>query len=160
MEGKKMNIGVIVYSHSGHTYKAALELQKTLSDAGYQVSLEQLETLGPVQVNSDDFILKAKPSLADYDAVVFCSPVHGGVPAKPLLRYLDQVASLKGKQAAGLVTHFFPRKWGADQTLAALKDISESKGARYCASGDVRWFGFARGKQMKQAVKAIQRTLD
>lgn len=41
-----MNIGIIVYSLSGHTLALAVQLKEALSADGHEVTLERVETVG------------------------------------------------------------------------------------------------------------------
>jgi flavodoxin len=134
-----MNIGIIVYSQSGHTLSVAMELEKKLSAAGHMVNLEQVEIYGPERPGAADFQLKTKPKVDAYDALVFGSPVRGGIMPLPMTSYLEQTTSLEGKKVVCLVTHFFPTKWGANQTIKQMIEVCESKGATVCGSGDVGW---------------------
>ena len=152
-----MNIGLIVYSKTGHTLSVARRLKEKLSAAGHAVTLEQLETVGPVSPNAMSVELKTMPAIAAYDALVFGSPVWGGVPAAPIVSYLGQVPSLAGKKVACLVTGFFPAEWGRNQTVARMKEICESKGATVCGSGSVGWFRLDRKRQIADVVDHLSR---
>jgi flavodoxin len=134
-----MNIGIIVYSHTGHTLSVATKLKERLSANGRTVNLEQVEIYGPDGPGVMDVRLKTKPSIDTYDALVFGSPVRGGVMSPAMTSYLEQIASLQGKKVVCLVTHFFPPGWGANQTINQMKAICESKGATVCGWGDVGW---------------------
>jgi flavodoxin len=154
-----MNVGIIVYSLGGHTLSVSRRLEEALTKSGHQASLIRLETVGPARASAEDADLKAAPAVDSYDAVVFCTPVRGGVPASPMRRYLEQIPTLAGKKVACMVTHFFPPQWGASQTIALLKATCESKGASFCGSGSVRWFLFYRGRQLEQVVNELCRSL-
>ena len=134
-----MNIGIIVYSHTNHTFSVAMKLKERLSAAGHVVRLERVEVYGPAKLGATYVRLKTKPEIDTYDALVFGSPVRGGAMPPAMTSYLEQVASLQGKRVACLVTHFFPPEWGANQTIKRMKEICESKGATVCGSGDVGW---------------------
>ncbi len=151
-----MNIGIIIYSVSGHTLSVAAELEKKLSVAGHTVTLERLETEGPPTLRSESAPLKTKPAVASYDGLVFAAPVRGGVPASPMTRYLEQIPSLQGKPVDCLVTGFFPvAGWGRDQTIAQMCEICESRGATVRGSGSVGWFGLGRGRRIAQLVDSL-----
>ena len=126
-----MKIGIIVYSHTGHTFSVAVALKEKLSAAGHAVNLERVEIYGPDRPGATHASLKTKPSIDTYDALVFGSPVRGGVMPPAMTSYLEQIASLQGKKVACLVTHFFPPGWGANQTINQMKAICESKGTGY-----------------------------
>ena len=150
-----MNIGIIVYSHTGHTLSVAMKLKEKLSAAGHVVTLEQIETAGPVSLSATSAELKTKPAIDTYEALVFGSPVRGGVPAPPMMSYLEQVTSLEGKKVACLVTGFFPPGWGRNQTVAQMIEICESKGATVCGSGSVGWSSLQRKRQISKVVDSL-----
>ncbi|MBN1875621.1 MAG: flavodoxin family protein [Anaerolineae bacterium] len=141
-----MNIGILVYSHTGHTLNVARKLQEQLSASGHMVTLAQLETVVPLKMGDTTASLKTIPPVDTYDALVFACPVRGGTPAPPMRVYLEQITSLEGKKVACLVTGFFPAKWGRNQTLAQMKTLCESKGATVCGLGSV-WWSFPGRKQ-------------
>ena len=134
-----MKIGIIVYSHTGHTFSVAVALREKLSAAGHAVNLERVEIHGPDGPGVTNVSLKTRPRIDTYSALVFASPVRGGVVSPAMTSYLEQIVSLQGKKVVCLVTHFFPPAWGANQTIAQMKSMCESKGATVCGSGDVGW---------------------
>ena len=147
-----MNVGIIVYSQTGHTLSVAVKLQEALSAAGHAVNLEQVKTAGPVRPGAANVTLETQPEIDRYDALVFGSPVHGGVPAPAMASYLEQIASLQGKKVACLVTGVFPAGWGRNQTIAQMVKICESKGATVCGSGSVGWWSLGRRRQIAAVV--------
>jgi len=152
-----VDVGIIVYSQTGHTLSIAVKLKEALSAAGHRVSLEQLETVEPVRMYAADAQLKTKPAIDTYDALVFSAPVQGGAPAPPMGSYLEQIASLQGKKVACLVTGIFPAGWGRNQTIAQMKDICQSKGATVCGSGSVGWWSFGRRQKIAAVVDELSR---
>lgn len=150
-----MNIGIVVYSRTGHTWSVAVKLKDRLCASGHAVALERLETVGPVSLGPTGGELKTKPAIDAYEALVFGSPVQGGMLAPPMLSYLEQVASLEGKRVACLVTGFFPAGWGRNQVLAQMKELCASKGATVCGSGSVGWFSLGRGRQISRVVNSL-----
>ncbi len=152
-----MNIGIIVHSKTGHTLAAAKALQQTLSAAGHAVTLAQLEPVGPVSSSATHAELKTRPEIDAYEALIFGSPVWGGHMSAPMNSYLEQIASLQGKKVACLVTHFFVRGWGGDQTLKQMQAACAVKGATDCALESVRWFSLDRKKQISQVVDSLSK---
>ena len=152
-----MDIGIIVYSHTGHTLSVAMKLKEKLSAAGHAVNLERVEVSGSARLGAADAQLKTKPKIDTYDALVFGSPVRGGMMPPAMTSYLEQVTSLRGKKVACLVTHFFPPGWGANQTINQMKEICESKGATVCGSGNVGWPRLGRKRQVADVVDNLSR---
>ncbi len=151
-----MDIGIIVYSRTGHTLSAARKLKEKLSADGHRVTLEQIETAGPVNRSATSARLKTKPAINAYQGLVLGCPVQGGAPAGPMLSYLEQMPSLEGKRVACLVTGFFPvADWGRDQTLARMEQICESKGGEVCGKGSVGWFSLTRRRQISGVADSL-----
>ena len=150
-----MDIGIIVYSHTGHTLSVSNKLQERLSSRGQKVTLERLVTTLPLTMSAVTAELKTIPTIQPYDAVILGTPVRGGTPTPPMKAFLEQIASFEGKMVAFLVTGFFPAKWGRNQTIAELEAICRSKNAVVCGSGSVGWFSLARKQQVKKAVDSL-----
>ncbi len=151
-----MKVGIIVYSLGNHTWTAAQRLQEKLLAAGHQATLERVEMVGPARANAEaQAALKTTPTTDGYDIVLFGSPVRGGTIAPPMRRYLEQLPSLQGKRVVCFMTHFFRREWGANQALAQMKALCESKGAVVAGVGDARSFGWGRKRQAAQMVDAL-----
>jgi len=146
-----MNIGIIVYSRTGHTLSVAKKLKEKLSADGHVVALEQIETVGPTSPSAAGAELKTKPATGAYDALVLGSPVQGGVPAGAMLSYLNQLPPLEGRPVALLVTGVFPYAWGRLQALAKMAEICMAKGATICGSASVGWWSLKRRQQITQA---------
>ena len=151
-----MNIGVVVYSFSGHALSVAQRLREKLAKAGHQVGLEQLETVAPLRRGDTTAELKARPATDGYDALVFACPVRGGLPAPPMRVYLEGIASLEDKHVAILVTGAMPFAWGRKQTLAQMKEMCESRGATVCGLGSV-WVGPGRDRRADEVTDRLSR---
>lgn len=150
-----MNIGIIVYSHTGHTYTVAARLKESLTAAGHTVDLVRLETVGSTRPGATDVVLKTRPTIDAYDALVLGSPAWGGLIASPMLAYLEQTPSLQGKKVAFLVTHLFPARWGANQTFSQFRSICESKGATVCGSGNLGWPRLGQRRKIAEAAEQL-----
>ena len=150
-----MDIGIIVYSRTGHTLSVAEKLKGRLSADGHAVALEQLEIAGPDNLSATTAALKTRPAIDRYDALVLGSPVNGGRMSAAMNSYLEQVPSLQGKKVVLLLTHFFFPAWGANQTIAQMKGVCESRGATVCGSGSVRWTSLRRGRQISRVVDRL-----
>ena len=153
-----MNIGIIIYSQTGNTHSVALKLKEKLSAAGHSANIERVEIsgeLGPGVTNSQ---LKTRPEVDTYDALVFGAPVLGFSLSPVMKSYLTQIASLKSKKVACLVTEFFPFPWmGGNQAISQMKKICESKGAAVCGSGIVNWSRARRDQQIIEVVDRLSR---
>ena len=151
----EVNIGIIVYSQTGHTLSIAVKLQKALSAAGHTVNLEQIKTAGPVGLTAPHIPLKTRPEIAGYDALVFGAPAWGGAPAPPMTSYLEQLGSLHGIPVAFLVTGFFPPGLGRNQTLARMVELCKARGAIVRGSGSVGLWSWRRKRLMNEAIQDL-----
>lgn len=143
-----MKIGIIFYSLSRHTLSLSRHIKQVLEQDGHTVESIRLEP-GSYQVRAQKAELKSVPPVTGYDLLILACPVHGGRMAPPMQAFLEQCGSLKNKKAACLITQVFPRAWGGNQTLAAMRAMCESKGARVVGSGGVSWYSFARRRQIQ-----------
>jgi len=155
-----MNIAIIVYSRTGHTLSVAEALGKRLSADGHEVTLEQLEIEGPVDLSAATAKLKARPSIAPYDGLVLGTPVNGGRMSAAMNSYLEQVPTLHGKRVAFLLTHFFVRGWGANQTVRQMTEVCQSKGADVRGTGTVRWTGLGRRRRISTTLDEVAGCFD
>lgn len=151
-----MQIGIILYSQTGHTRRVALLTQDKLNASGHAVTLHTLEPVGQPGFSQDaQAPLQSIPSVEAYDALIFAAPVWGGNPAPPFLTFLNHTPGLQGKRVACLVTGFFPAQWGCVQAIAKMNEIAQSKGAQLLGSASVTWFSPTRGRQIKQAAEKL-----
>ena len=150
-----MVIGIIVYSHTGHTLSVAKRLKDRLTTDGHQVSLVKLQTAEPLSLGATTTELKAVPQVDQYDAVMLGTPVRGGTPSPPMRIFLESISSLADKRVVCFVTGIFPAAWGRDQTLAELKAMCETKGAIVMGTGSVRWWGLGRKRKIQAVVDSV-----
>jgi flavodoxin len=150
-----LKIGIITYSRSGKTLAVSKKLEEKLSANGHQVTLTQIQTVGPLKSGVRTFGFISKPQIDMNDILVFASPVNGGQISAPLSSFLNQIPSLKGKKVICLVTHFLFRSWGSNQAIQQMKTLCELKGAKVIGSGDVRWTLFYPRKQIDETVDQL-----
>jgi hypothetical protein len=155
MRSDPISIGIIVYSQTGHTLSVARTLEQKLAALGHTASLQQIETRGEANPSDPSGELKTLPVVDGHDALVFGSPVWGGVPAWPTTHYLDTIASLRDRPAAILVTGALPAAIGRNQTIAKLTEILEAKGASVLGYGSVCWFSPRRSRQITEQIHHV-----
>jgi len=136
-----MKIGIVVYSQKGHTLSVASKLAEKLSSLGHRTSLKRLE--------GEDF------KIDEFEAVIFCSSVHGGEPAQQMKDYINRIPSLEGKKVACMATGVFPAGMGRNKTLESMKRLCESKGATVCGVASVGRWSLKRSVQIREAVESI-----
>jgi len=154
-----VRIGMIFYSYSGHTAQVINQLEFQLSQTAVQVTKHALEPQEPLQLNALTVALRTLPEVDEFDALILGTPVHGGRMSAPVRTFLEETKALEGLPVAFLLTHFFPRKWGAVQTVAAMKTFCQSKGARVLGSADVTWLSLGRKKQINDCIEQVEKLL-
>ena len=151
-----MNIGIIVYSQTGHTLEVCEKLKERLIGKGYSATLEQVTVVGGRTPKTKEFELDSEPDVEPYDAVIFGSAVEAFSLSPVLSRYLKDIDSLQGKQVACLVTQQFPYPWmGGNRAVKQMKALCESKGATVRATGVVNWAKSRREATMAGAVDRL-----
>lgn len=152
-----MNIGMIVFSHTGNTLSVAAKLQEKLASAGHSVTLERLEVVGGYDPQSPGQIeFEALPQLEAYDALVLGAPVQAFSLSPVMATYLKQAPSLENKKAACLVTQAFPFAWlGGNRAVRQMEKACRSKGATICGSGVVNWMKPSREQQIAEVTDRL-----
>ncbi|MBI5459438.1 flavodoxin domain-containing protein [Methanobacterium sp.] len=148
-----MEIGIIVYSQTEHTYSVAESLQVKLLAAGHSVNIERVTTAGKVKSNSNDITFQNKPDIQEYDALIFGSPVHAFSLAPAMKAYLEQLPSLQDKNIACYVTKGLPfHRTGGNQAISQMKKLCQSKGGTILGTGIIVWRG-SREKDINELVQ-------
>ncbi|MBN1798582.1 MAG: flavodoxin family protein [Spirochaetales bacterium] len=152
-----MNIGIIIFSHTGNTNSVALKLKDRLQAAGHSVKLERITVNADYKPGSDSFQLKTKPEVNAYDALILGAPVWAFSLATVMKSYLMQIESLKNKKVACYVTHFFPYNWmGGKGAVGRMIKICKAKGAAVGGSGIIGWAGKKRRqRKIKDMVEKL-----
>ena len=146
-----MNIGILVYSQTGHTAEVAEKLSGKLSSKGHSVSIEKIEPEGEVHPGMKSVSFTSKPDPTPYDAVVFASPVQAFSLAVAMKSYLAQIPSLEGKKIVLLVTKQLPGRWtGGNRAVRQMARYCEEKGGDVVRSGMVFWSSKEREKDIEE----------
>lgn len=137
-----MEIGIIVHSQTNNTFSVAEKLQRELQEAGNEVKLERVDMVGGNRPGNKNIQLENPPSVKDYEALIFGSPVHAFSLAPAMKIYLEQIPSLKDKKIALYVTKALPLKLtGGNRAIGQMRKICESKGATIVGDEVVIWRG-------------------
>ena len=133
-----MQIGVVYFSHTGHTRQVGEAIHQKLTETGYSVRLMPLIPSEPFSLGANSAPLIQIPTIKLFDFLILGSPVYGGHIAGPMMTFLENTLSLDGIQLMLFVTHFFRCSWGAEQTLASFSAQCESKGGNVTRVIDIR----------------------
>lgn len=151
-----MNVGIIVYSHTGNTLSVAQKLEQALKAAGHSATIERIEPVNNDLRSSGPAKLKSAPDVGPYDAVIFASPVQAFSLAPVMRLYLSQVSSLAGKKVYCFVTQQLKKAWlGGNRAVRQIKSACRAKGADIIISGIVNWSGDTRDKQIDDIVNRL-----
>lgn len=126
-----MKRAVVFYSLTGNTKIVANLFE----------GFDQLEiTTNNEYPQSKDNQLVNIPDISSYDDIVFACPTHGARMAKPMVKYMQQISSLKDKKINVFITHFFPYQWmGGSQTLKQFKKMVEAKHGQVQHMVSINW---------------------
>jgi len=150
-----MNVGVVVYSWSGHTLSVAEKLAEKLSAAGHSAELLKVQVVGERKQGARDFRLDPLPDIDRFDGLVFGAAVEAFSLSPVLIAYLKSAESLQGKKVACLVTQQFPYPWmGGSRAVSQMKKLCKAKGATLVGSAVVNW---AKSKREKTTAEAVDR---
>lgn len=148
-----MEIGLICYSQTEHTYDVAEKLQEKLQAAGHSVNIERITTIGDVNPGSKEINFQNQPDIQGYDYLIFGSPVHAFNLAPAMKTYLEQIPSLQGKKIACFVTKGLPfHRTGGNQAISKMKKLCQAKGGTVIGTGIVVWRG-SREKDINELVQ-------
>ncbi len=135
-----MDVGIIVYSQTSHTYSVAQRLQNKLSSQGQDVNIERVVPAGKVNPGEFNINFKTKPDTESYDALIFGSPVHGFNLAPAMNAYLNQIPSLQEKKIACFVTKGLPfDSTGGNQAIKQMVNICRARGGVVMGTAIVTW---------------------
>ncbi len=153
-----MEIGIIVYSQTGHTLEVCGKLRDRLIGEGRAVTLEQVTITGEPTPRARTFELENRPDSSPYDAIVFASYVEAFSLCRVMDRYLRGIESLEGKKVAFLVTEQFPYPWmGGNHAIRQMKRLCSAKGATLRAEAVVNWAESRREKTMSAALSRLSK---
>lgn len=151
-----MNVGIMVYSHTGNTLSVALKLQEALNEKGHTATIERVVPVESKPQAKGKTSLQNAPDVTPYDAVVFASPVYGFALAPAMLLYLSQISSLADKKAACFVTMNFKFKWlGGNHSVRQITAACKEKGADVLKSGIVSWESKSRDEEIAAVVSRL-----
>lgn len=153
-----MNIGIIIYSHTGHTLSVGEKIMESLLAKGHSVRLERISAANEDPQSKERISLTVIPDITPYDAVIFGAPVQGARLSPVMSEYLALLPSMQGRKAACFVTQQFKMKWmGSTRAVKQITRAAEQKGTSITASGIVQWSSDAREEQIRQVVDSMSR---
>jgi NAD(P)H dehydrogenase (quinone) len=155
-----MNIGIIVYSQTGHTLEVCGKLKDRFIGEGHSVSLEQVTVAGDRVSGARISELENRPDPSPYDAVVFAAHVEAFSLCPVMDRYLRGIEPIEGKKVGCLVTQQFPYPWmGGSRAIRQMARLCRAKGAMIRTEAVVNWAKSRRDKTMAAAITRVGKAL-
>ena len=134
-----MKIGLIVYSHTGHTREVAMKVMEAMKAKGLEAAYESIEAEGGGNPG-EPVTLKTTPDAAAYDAILFAAPVQAFNLCPVMKAYLQDVATLDGKKIALLTTEQLPFPWmGGNNAIKQMRKTCAGKGGEVIGSAVINW---------------------
>lgn len=153
-----MNIGIIVWSATGHSLSVAERIAETLTGAGHTASIEKISIDGDPVQRTPEFTLTRIPPVSGFDALVLASPVEAFSLSPVMDRYLSAAGPLSGKRVYCLVTQYFPRAWmGGNRAAGQMKGLVEAGGGIAAGTAVINWSSKRREDQICAACAAAKR---
>ena len=155
-----MEIGIIVYSQTGHTLEVCEKLKDRFIGEGQSVSLERVTVVGERVSGARSFELQNRPDPSPFDAIVFASYVEAFSLCSVMEQYIRDLESLEDKKVACLVTQQLPYAWmGGRRAIRQMTSLCGSKGAVIRAGAVVNWAQSRRNQSIETSVAQLSKAL-
>ncbi len=177
-----MNIGIIIYTRSGHTYEVASALMKSLQEDGHQTTLLRLvpdsEKNAPpappappapanapttTPTNQTDITTIPTTYLAQpspFDALILGSPIYSFRPAAPMRELIETAADLSATKICTYLTQGINSPaFGGPKAQQDMEDLLQAKAASPTSSHVIYWPSADKDEQILQLIKAVRATL-
>ena len=149
-----MNIGIIVYSQTGHTLSVAEKIKATCVAAGHTAEIEQI-TIQKQEKADAAVVLRDIPDTTKYDLLLFGAPVQAFSLCRAMMLYLKQAESMKGVPTGGFFTQGLPKLWmGGNRSWKQFRSLCQRRGADPVRLGHVHWKSEQRDEQIAAIVSA------
>lgn len=154
-----MNIGIIIYSFSGHTALVAKAIAARFRKEGHDVDIKLLMATGMTHPGSRKFTIHNMPESEEidgYDAIIFGSPVWLLRASPVILKFQARLEKLGGRKLLNFVTQLSPwRSLGGDQALKAMDARLRESGGTVLPGESIRYFFGYNKKGLAEALERI-----
>ncbi|MDZ7671823.1 MAG: hypothetical protein U5K53_03160 [Halanaerobiales bacterium] len=137
-----MNIGIVVYSHTGNTYSVVERFKNELEEMDNEVTIERLEPVDKEEVHpgAKNIEYKRIPDLDKYDGYIFASPIQAFSLCTGMKSFLENMDSLNNKEVACFITKGLPFNWtGGNRAIRQFKKLLKQKDANIVETGIIKW---------------------
>lgn len=151
-----MKTGIIVYSQTGNTLKAAERLLEAMEKKGQEAVLLQVKASNEKpEMDLNRVILTERPAVDPFDRLVFAAPVWAFSLCGIMRAYLSGLPTLSGKKVSLFVTHAFPLPFmGGNRALRQMTALCQGKGGEVEAACVVSW---ARSRREGDIARMVEK---
>jgi flavodoxin len=141
-----MNVGIIVYSETGHTYEVIEKLADKLRE-------QHTVTIYRLKYDKAQNIVNGVPYINGHQRLILATPVQGFAPTIPIMEAIRRIENFDGRIVDVLITQYFRFKWlGGKQTINVLiRAIEHAKGV-FGVDADIHWQRKDRDQQIQAAI--------
>lgn len=151
-----MKIGIVIHSQSGHTAQIAKFLGNAFTGKGHEVDISLLRTSGKVTPRSSSFELKSIPDVTDCDLILLGGPVWAFSASPVILRFINSLGRLTGKNVLCFVTKGLPFLWtGGTQALSKMNEELALSDATILDGEIMHLIGMPKEEKVKPVIEGI-----
>lgn len=152
-----MKTGIIIYSSTGNTRKAARQLLEAIEKKGQQAALLEVKASNEKpEMDVKKIHLTEHPDPSGFDRLVFASPVWGFSLSGVMQAYLSALPSLKGKSVSLFVTHRFPLPFlGGNRAVKQMAALCREKGGTVGETSVISWSQNRREDDIARMVQQL-----
>jgi flavodoxin len=154
-----MKLAIILHTQSGRTAELARKIAEVFRNAGHEVDISMLRTVGTVSPGSSKFEIKNAPEITDEDWIIFAAPVWAFKASPVIMKYLGTLKNLKGKKVVNIITKSLPFDWtGGTQALVAMNSEVETSNGDALQGEIVQSFAKASAEKLTEIAKRVLNT--
>jgi len=144
-----MNVGIIVYSETGHTLEVVNMLATRLRN-------KHTVTIYRLAYDKARNATSGVPYINGHERLILATPVQGFAPSIPMMEAIKRIENFDGRPVDVVITQYFRYKWlGGTQTIGMLqKAINAAKGIVGIAV-NIHWHRRDRTDQINQAIETF-----
>ena len=152
-----MKTGIIIYSSTGNTRKAARQLLEAIEKKGQQAALLEVKASNEKpEMDVKKIHLTEHPDPSGFDRLVFASPVWGFSLSGVMQAYLSALPSLKGKSVSLFVTHRLPLPFlGGNRAVKQMAALCREKGGTVGETSVISWSQNRREDDIARMVQQL-----
>jgi flavodoxin len=150
-----MKIAIVIYSYTGNTFSIGKKIVRFLQNQDHDAQLIRVN-VNDDQPSKTDIQLGVIESIEPFDKVIFGSPVRAFSLAPAMIKYLQQIDSLKGKTVSCFVTKQLPFSWtGGTSALKKMVSLCKEKDGKIDKTVIINWSNKKREQSIDQFIREL-----